>query len=166
MNWLDILLLLIGVAALATGFRSGLVMQLTGLLALVLGLLFMGQAAHVLIPYVVKTTGVSEFWSGIIAYTLGFILIMIIVYVLGKLVDGLFDIPILKPINKIGGMIFSFLKWMVLISFILFFIIKVDVNKKVLTENLRNNSRFLNFLLIIPDKLIQEFDRYESNKEN
>lgn len=156
MNWLDISLIVVGVGALALGFRSGLVMQLTSLLALALGLFFVSKLTHILIPYAVNLLGVSEFWCSILAYIVCFISIMLVVYLLGKLVDGIFDIPILKPINKVGGMIFSFLKWMVLCAFILFFIVKMDVNRKVISEQVRNESHFLAYMLIVPGQIIEE----------
>ena len=82
MNWLDIVLLLVLVASVATSFHKGFTREAIGLIAVVLALLagtwFYGTAGAFLLPYVSSPT---------VAHFAGFFLVFFGVLLLGGLVS-------------------------------------------------------------------------------
>ena len=55
MNWFDIFILLVLLGAFIRGMRKGLTMQLAGLVAIIVGAIFAGKAANIILPFLSVT---------------------------------------------------------------------------------------------------------------
>lgn len=155
MNWLDILLLILLGFGLIEGFKTGLVMQLTGILALVLGLLCVKSVAPHISPYISSVTNITTTTLTILSYVVSFAVIVIVVFIVGFLINLIFKLPILNSLNKLLGAFFSVLKWGILFSIILFVVAKLDRNDKILTKTMRNDSIMFSYLVEIPQSLVE-----------
>lgn len=154
MNWLDILILIILILSLIDGFKTGIVLQITGIVALIIGLLFTGTLASEVFPYLSSIFSFSHRTMMIITYILSFIIIVLLVFLIGYFIDTFFKLPILNSVNRLLGAIFSALKWMIVISVVLFVIVKFDKHGEILTKNTKNKSSLYGVLVKVPDKLI------------
>lgn len=174
MTWLDIVVLAIAIYSLFAGFKSGIVSQITQILALLLGLFFMGDLALLISPYIQNNTTIPPFWIIIIAYIVAFILIVLVVSIVGWVINLIFKLPILSWLNKIGGMFFSLLKYLLICALLIFFFIKVDTNRSILSPQLINRSKIATTLLYIPTMVIKSiisnyqlpFEIESKNQEN
>lgn len=104
---LDIALALPLLWALIRGLRKGLIMEVTGLAALFLGayaaLFFSDFAAQ----WLDAEFAIGETYLGITAFALTFVAVVIGVHFLGRLVEKLVDVTALKPMDRLGGLVFA-----------------------------------------------------------
>jgi len=116
MSSLDIGLMVLGAFGFYKGFKNGILIELTTLLALILG--FYG-AQH-LASYTARILHEQFHWNPenlyLIAMGLTFICIVIGVYLLGKALTKVVSMILLGGINKILGGFFGILKIGVIIS--------------------------------------------------
>ncbi len=113
MNWLDIVLVLISVASLVSGFAKGFAKLAVGLVAAITGFLcalwFHGSVASFLLPYVSHRS---------IANFLGFIGIYLLFVIVGalaaKLLGMLFKWAGLSWLDRLLGGVFGLLRGLVL----------------------------------------------------
>jgi len=139
-NWLDIILI-VPVAWLAyKGFKKGLIIEIFSLLALLAGI-YGG------IHFSDFTTGIltedfkftSEFMP-VISFGMTFILIVVLVYYVGKLLEKVIKMMALSIVNKISGSLFGILKAFLLLSLLLVLVDAIDHRTHFLPEYQVNNS--------------------------
>ena len=122
MNYVDIILLVPIIWFVYQGFRKGFVIELASLVALVLGiyaaLYFSDYAAEFLIGHF----NMGSKYVPVVSFIITFIVIVFIVYSIGKLLEKLIDLVALGFLNKLAGGIFGLLKGVVLISVVLMII--------------------------------------------
>ena len=116
MSSFDIVLLVLGAFGFYKGFKNGILIEITTLLALILG--FYG-AQH-LASYTARILHEQFHWNPenlyLIAMGLTFVCIVIGVYLLGKALTKVASMILLGGINKILGGFFGILKMGVIIS--------------------------------------------------
>ncbi len=116
MNWIDLVLGLLLVYAFYRGFKNGLIIELTSLLALILGLFlaysFSDKTATVLDQWV----DWSDTSLSIVAFLLTFLLVVILINLLGKAISKLIGMMALGLVNKLTGGIFGLIKVLIFIS--------------------------------------------------
>ena len=116
MNWIDLVLGLLLVYAFYKGFKNGLIIELTSLLALILGLFlaysFSDKTATVLDQWV----DWSDTSLSIVAFLLTFLLVVILINLLGKAISKLIGMMALGLMNKLAGGIFGLIKVLIFIS--------------------------------------------------
>lgn len=104
---LDIALALPFLWAAIRGVRKGLIMEVTGLVALFLGayaaLFFSDFAAH----WLDAEFAIGEAYLGITAFAVTFLVVAIAVHLLGRVLEKLVDITALKPLDRLGGLVFA-----------------------------------------------------------
>lgn len=113
---LDIIIAILLVLSIVAGFRRGLVVQLTTLLALVIGVYAAFTLSDFVSPYIRQILTVDKMIVNIIAFTLTFIGVWILVYVVGKFVDQVVNAIALGTINRILGSCFSLVKALLILG--------------------------------------------------
>ncbi len=140
-NYIDIILLVVWIIAIAEGLMKGLVKQVFGILALILACYcsfrFTGFAAG----RIVEWFG----WNGegirIVAFVVTFIVVLIIVLILGHLLDKLLKIVLLGWLNRLTGAIFGWIKWNILMVIIIYILNMADAYTSFLPKEAFDSSR-------------------------
>jgi len=118
MNYIDIILVIPIIWFAYQGFKRGVVIELTSLAALVLGiyaaLYFSGFAAD----FLVNNLDIGLKYLPVVSFIITFIIIVFLVYTVGKILEKVINMVALGFINKLAGGIFGLLKGAVLISII------------------------------------------------
>lgn len=89
------------------GFRKGLILEVTSLLALFLGAyaaLFFSDVAAVWID---ARFAIGEAYIGLVAFATTFIAVAVGVHFLGRVMEKIVDITALKPVDRLGGVVFA-----------------------------------------------------------
>jgi len=120
MNWIDLVIGLLLVYSFYKGFKNGLILELTSLLALVLGIFAAYNYADITAHYLGKWVDWSDAVLMTISFILTFIIIVIIVNLIGKVISKIIGMIALGLVNKIAGGVFGLLKILLLISVIFF----------------------------------------------
>ncbi len=112
---LDIIILVIAVYAAFMGFRSGLVMQITTLLAVGLGIWgaihFSDQVEVWLNEQVELGT-----MTGSVSFALTFFVILVAINLLGRFITNGLDLAMLSLPNKLAGALLSITKYALIVS--------------------------------------------------
>lgn len=139
LNGLDIFILLVVVGAAFRGYKTGLITQLTSLIGLFLALWiaysFSSDLAPILRNWFSLFDPNSSLWMKLLpmetielmiyrafAFLLLFFGVKIFVWLLGKVLAYMFEFPIIKQVNKYGGVLFATIQ-ILLVAFVLICIV-------------------------------------------
>lgn len=170
MNWLDaIIIILLGIG-LIKGFIDGLIVEITEILALVLGIIFAihfsGWTAAKLSDYF----DLQVSWLGILAFSVTFIVVVIAVNLLGRFLDKVVRAAALGFFLRITGAIFGVIKVALILSVVFVFINTVNQKIKILPEKVTSGSNLYNpiadiaptiFPIVEGGNLLDSFNRYK-----
>lgn len=122
MNFLDIIFVIPIVWFAYQGFKRGLIIELSSLLALILGiyaaLYFSGYAAD----FLINNMDLNSKYVPVASFVLTFIAVVIIVYFIGKVLEKIVNMVALGFLNKLAGSFFGILKAVVVLSIALLII--------------------------------------------
>ena len=110
MNILDIILVIPMIWLAYRGFTKGLVIELTSLVALILGIWIALHFSYFSSDFLTEHFEINQKYLHIVAFIITFIVIIILVYLVGKLVERLINLIALGFINKLAGAVFGVLK--------------------------------------------------------
>ncbi len=158
MNIIDILIGIPLLWAVYNGFKKGLIVEVSSLLALILGIYGAIHFSDFTADFIRDKFNYDSQYMGYIAFAITFLLIVIAVNLLGKLLSSLADAIALGVLNKILGVLFGLLKWALILSIIIFFVDYVDKKMKFIPKETKEQSIFYQPMLDISDKLFDWFN--------
>ena len=149
MNYIDIVILLFLLYGAFRGFSKGLIIEVATLAGLILGV-------FIAIRYSPFTEGILKDFLNItsrylsyIALAVTFLLVVIAVYLLGKMLTRLVDIISLGLVNKLLGTLLGIAKYFIMVCVLLMIVDALNDKFHFISEETRENSllfdSFLNF---------------------
>lgn len=159
MNYIDIILLVPVIWFVYQGFRKGFVIEFASLLALILGiyaaLYFSGYAAD----FLINNLNLSSKYVPVFSFIITFIVIVFIVYSIGKLLEKVINLVALGFVNKVAGGVFGLLKGAVLISIVLMII--NYFNEDFISQEKKDNSMLYESIEGIAPMLWESFQNWD-----
>jgi membrane protein required for colicin V production len=139
MNWLDIVILIPALWFGFKGFKNGLVKEIAGLAALFLGLWIAVNFSHYLEDLLNDNINVNGDYLPLIAFTILFILTVVLVRLLSNSLDKLLKSIALGWANQITGMVFGVAKAVLIIGAVIFIldqfvVVELDLIPRKITE--------------------------------
>ena len=119
MNYLDIVITAPILYGLIKGFSNGLIKEITGLLSLIIGIYVAVNFSKILEPHLSGFFDNYEQFKPILAFTILFVVTILIIKLIGVLVNKLTKALALGFISRVFGSIFGGLKIALIISFLL-----------------------------------------------
>lgn len=144
MNFIDLVLIIPILWFGYKGFTKGFIIEIASLAALMLGLYGGIILSGFVAGYISKWFEIKSDYVPLISFSVTFLLIVIIVFLVAKGVDKLVKSAALGLPNKLAGAIVGAAKTIVIISVLLLLVNKYDKNGLFLKENIRNNSLLYN----------------------
>jgi membrane protein required for colicin V production len=140
MNLIDVFIGVILLLGFYSGFRKGLVVELTSLLGLILGIVgaYYISKHHGL--YIGEWLNWDPEYLKITTFLLSFLLILIVVSLIGKGITKLMDVVALGIVNKILGGVFGLLKFALLISVLLLLFNAINNEMKLVQQKTLDES--------------------------
>lgn len=139
MNWLDVIIILVLVGGVFSGFKNGFVGELASLAGLVLGIWgavkFSWWTSDLF-----ESFGLSFSLMPVVAFIVTFLAIAIIMQVLGGAVSSLLKSISLNWINRIAGMVAGLTKAAIFASVILLVIDALDERQRIIREDTKETS--------------------------
>ena len=154
MSVLDIVFIIPIVWLAYNGFKKGLIVELATFFALILGVYVSLYFSDITAEFLSNTANMKTKYLSLISFIVTFILVVLAVNLIGKLVSKLIDTAALGFINKSAGGLFGILKAVVFLSFLLFFVLKVDKKHVVLSKTLTEESLFYPYIQPFAPELI------------
>jgi len=118
---LDIIFAVIIVLATVKGYRSGLVVGLFSLVAVIIGLAAAMKLSTVVAAYIGKAVKVSDEWLPVISFAVVFFLVILLIRLGARAIEKTVEVAMLGWINKIGGVILFAAIYTVVFSVLLFY---------------------------------------------
>lgn len=144
MNYLDILLLLPLLYGAYKGFSRGFVIEVATLLGLILGVYvaikFSDYTENILRDFL----DISSKYLSYIALGVTFLLVVVAIYLLGKMLTKLVDIVSLGLVNKLLGTVLGIAKSFVILCIILLIVDALDDKFQFMNKEVKENSLFYN----------------------
>lgn len=140
MNFLDILF---GIPLLwfaYKGFGKGLIVEIASLAALIAGIYLSVHFSWFVGGYIEKHFDMKDQYISLVAFTLTFLGVVVVVHLVGKMTTQMADHLALGLPNKLAGALFSFLKVAFIISIVMYLYARIDPDMKIIPEELREES--------------------------
>ena len=171
MNWIDFIIIALLAFGLIQGFIDGVIIEIAKLAALILGIWgaihFSGWTAD-------KLSGWFDMqanWTGIVAFAITFVVIVIGINLLGRLLDTIIKSVSLGFVVKLLGAAFGVIKTVLILSVLFVFLNSIDEKKHFLPSSTIEKSYFYNpiadivpaiFPIIEGGDLIDSFNRHKN----
>ncbi|MCF8230608.1 MAG: CvpA family protein [Bacteroidales bacterium] len=140
MNILDIV---IGIPILwlaYRGFTKGFVIEVTTLIALLLGIYAAINFSSVTAAFLKDYFSLEENYMTVLSFAVTFIAVVIAVIFIGRLLEKFINMIALGFLDKLAGGVFGILKAAFIISVIFLFINSFDTNENLISPKMKENS--------------------------
>ncbi|HSO87121.1 MAG TPA: CvpA family protein [Draconibacterium sp.] len=165
MNYIDIILGLILIFSAIGGFKNGLITELASLAALILGIWGAIHFSDITTELLIKYFDLKSDYLNIISFGVTFIVIVILVHIVGNVVNNLFDSGVLGITNKLGGMVFGFVRSILFLSIVLMVFDKIDNDVQILPEDAKSKSRMYEPIRNIAPSIFPFIDIWNENQK-
>lgn len=143
-NYIDILLLLPLLYGAYKGFSKGLIIEIATLLGLILGIYiaikFSGYTENILRDFL----DISSQYLSYIALSITFLIVVIAIYLLGKMLTHLVDVLSLGLFNKLLGTVLGIAKSFIVVCVILWIVDALDDKFQFIDKEMKESSLFFN----------------------
>jgi membrane protein required for colicin V production len=134
MNFIDILLLIFLAWGVIQGFQRGLVHEVAGLAALILGIFGAIHFSDFTAGLLMEHLNMQGRYLHLVAFAITFVGIVIAVHFIANIIDKLVKVVALGFVNRITGMVFGVLKMALILSVILVILNIIDRRTPFLPE--------------------------------
>ena len=127
--FIDTVLAVLLIIAIFKGFSKGLIVAVFSLLAFIIGLAAAVKLSAVVAGYIGDTVSVSEKWLPFVSFIIVFLVVVIIVRIGAKIIEKTVQVAMMGWLNRLGGMLFYALIYVIIYSIILFYAAQLQILK-------------------------------------
>ena len=120
MSILDIIICIPLLWGAYKGFTKGVIFEVFLLMALAVGVWGGFKFAYLASEYLQKTFHVNSSWLPLLSFLTVFAIIVVLIILLAKFLEGMIKITGLSIVNKILGAVFGMLKWVLIVSVVFY----------------------------------------------
>jgi membrane protein required for colicin V production len=135
MSYLDVLIAIPLVFGLIRGFMKGMIVELTSIMALILGIYSAILLSNTVANFLHEQFDWSIEWTVIIAFILVFAGVLILVHLLAKVIERGIKLASLGLVNKLAGSFIGFFKMGLVVSALLLIIDKIDQHMEFMPQD-------------------------------
>ena len=128
--FIDIIGLILLVWATFKGLRNGFVVGVFSFLAFIIGLAAALKLSAVAAEYLGSNTNIGERWLPFIAFAVVFLIVVLLVRLGAKAIEGVLRVAMLGWLNKLGGVLLYVLLYLFIFSILLFYADQLHLIKK------------------------------------
>jgi len=126
---IDIIAFILLIIAAFKGLRKGLIVAVFSFLAFIIGLAAALKLSTAMADYIGSNVEVSQRWLPFIAFILVFLIVVLLVRLGAKLLQGAVQMAMLGWVNRIGGLLFFVLIYFFIYSILLFYATQLHLIK-------------------------------------
>lgn len=140
MNTIDLTILVIAVLGALQGAFKGFVLSITSLIGLILGFYISLRFAWYIEFILRQQTGSDTPFLHILAFVLCYVLVIIIMYIIGKSIEKVLELASLGCLNRITGALFGIFKGLLLVSALIYILEIVDRHNALIRAETKEAS--------------------------
>ncbi|CAG5086949.1 CvpA family protein [Parvicella tangerina] len=163
MSYVDIIILIPLLWAGYRGFTKGVIIEVVSILAFVLGVWGAIHFSDYIAGYV--RDHINAEYEPVISFSLLFIGIVILVFVIGKLLERLVNLAQLKLANKVAGAVFGVGKIVLILSFLVIIVNQYDAKFKFIPKEVKEDSLLYDPLIDLSKKVVPAVEGSDTFKE-
>jgi membrane protein required for colicin V production len=118
---LDLIFAVIILLAILRGYQRGLIVGVFSFIAVIIGLAAAIKLSTVAADKIGKAVKISEQWLPIISFAVVFIIVVLLIRLGAKAIEGAVETVMLGWVNKLGGIIFYAAIYTIVFSVLLFY---------------------------------------------
>ena len=134
MSIIDIIVFALVIIGIFKGLRNGLVLGIFSVLAFIIGLAAAIKLSAVVAEQLEASTNLSQRWLPVLAFALVFVLVIFLVRLGAKIIEGALQMAMLGWLNKLGGIILYVLLYLLIFSVLLFYAEQLNLIKPATAE--------------------------------
>jgi membrane protein required for colicin V production len=131
---IDIIVLILLIMAIFKGLRKGLIVAVFSFLAFLIGLAAALKLSTLMAEYIGTNVDISQRWLPVVAFAVVFIVVVMLVRLGAKAIEGAVRMMMLGWLNRIGGVLFYVLIYFFIFSIILFYATQLHILKPDLMQ--------------------------------
>ena len=162
-SYIDLFILIPLLFGLYKGFTRGLILSLATLLGLLLGIYGGVKFSHLTSNFLFEKFQID---IPLVAFSVTFLIIVIGVYLLGKLLSKFVDVLALGFLNKLAGAFFGVGKVVLILEVLLLFFENINQKFNLLGENEIDKSQLYVFLKQTSEMVFPYFQELKENTTN
>ncbi|TDX46797.1 membrane protein required for colicin V production [Orenia marismortui] len=153
-NLLDLIIIILSLIFMVKGYKIGLIRQFTAILAIVIGIYIAQEQYKIIGDLIFNKFDLSRQIAEFISFIIIILIVTLIINLLGYFIIQMLDIMFLSFIDSFGGLLFGFIKGLLILYIALIVLNKLPFD---LIEKQINKSYFapkiLSFSTLIDDKI-------------
>lgn len=161
MKYIDIILALPLLWGIFIGFKKGLILELATLVALILGVFGAIKFSDVTAEYLVQHVDIPQNYLGLSSFLVTFLLIVIVVFIIGKVLDKLIKVVALGIVNRALGALFGLCKYALIISYLLYFVENLNAKFHFYQEDIKSESLLYEPLILLTKPMSHILESFE-----
>lgn len=138
--WLDVVFLIILIISLIKGAMQGIVLALFSFIGWLAGLAAALKLSSVVAVYLQEHSSISGRWLPILSFILVFIVVILLVRLAAKALEGVLKMALLGWVNRLGGALLYAMIQTVIFCVVLYYIDRMGL----LSNDTKSNSFFYN----------------------
>lgn len=152
MTWIDILILLPLLIGLVRGLMRGLVVELTAIVALILGFVGARLWGARFSLWLIRQFEWPEAVCSVVAYALIFLAIALFLNIAARLISRLFKAISLGWLNRLLGALFGVAKWAIVVLLLVLCVHRLDDQFHFFQDDLKQQSIIYNYTAPLSEK--------------
>jgi membrane protein required for colicin V production len=126
---IDVVFLILVVLAAFKGLRNGLIVALFSLIGFIVGMAAAVKLSTVAAGYIGQAVNISDRWLPLVAFIVVFVLVVLLVRLGAKALEGVINVAMLGWLNRLGGVLFFVLLYLFIFSIVLFYLSQTNLIK-------------------------------------
>lgn len=144
------------------GFSSGLIISLTTLIGLILGFYAAMHFSEFTANWLTNDMGLKSGNIKLMAYILTFVLVVVLIYILGRFMTSVLKTVGLGIINRLAGAAFGILKGVLIASFVFLLFNRIDPKENLFTPQQKEASLFYKPVSRVAPAILPMLKKYTS----
>lgn len=132
--FVDVVCLILLIMAIFKGLRNGLIIGIFSFLAFIIGLAAALKLSAVAAEYIGSNINIGERWIPFLAFIAVFLIVVFLVRLGAKALEGVMQIAMLGWLNKIGGVLLYAFIYFFIFSIIVFYADQLNLIKEATLE--------------------------------
>ena len=132
--FVDVVCLVLLIMAIFKGLRNGLIIGIFSFLAFIIGLAAALKLSAVAAEYIGSNTNIGHRWIPFLAFVAVFLIVVFLVRLGAKALEGVIQIAMLGWLNKIGGVLLYAFIYFFVFSIIVFYVDQLNLIKEETLE--------------------------------
>jgi len=118
---IDVVFLILLLLAAFKGVRNGLIVALFSLIGFIVGIAIAVKFSAVAAAYIGQAVNISQRWLPLLAFVVVFVLVVVLVRLGARALQGVVEVAMLGWLNRLGGVLFYALLYIFVFSIVLFY---------------------------------------------